>query len=103
VTMIVRTKHFGYDAFSIQDGKGHIIGDVRFTDNETPVTVPRKCPRCNQYPTSDDHDPCIANLPGVEFACCGHGTDEGYIKFENGIVIRGNFTEIYQGTKTHGN
>jgi len=93
--MIVRSKHFGYDVFSIQDGKGHIIGDVRFADNKTPISMKRRCPKCSHYPTEEGHDPCIAGLPGVEYACCGHGTDKGYIKFNNGIVIRGDFM-IYQ-------
>jgi hypothetical protein len=35
-----------------------------------------------------EHDPCIANLPGVLFACCGHGVGRGYVAFENGITIR---------------
>jgi hypothetical protein len=51
-----------------------------------------KCPRCGRKETSESHDPCIANLPGVLNACCGHGKEEGYIMFENGIIIRGNFT-----------
>lgn len=42
-----------------------------------------------KYP-SNGHDPCIANLPGITDACCGHGK-EGYLGFENGIVIRGKF------------
>jgi hypothetical protein len=33
-------------------------------------------------------DPCIGKLPGVIFACCGHGQETGYIAFENGTVIR---------------
>jgi hypothetical protein len=35
-----------------------------------------------------EDDPCIAGLPGVKYACCGHGASEGYIFFENGIAIR---------------
>lgn len=36
------------------------------------------------------HDPCFGTLPGVAFACCGHGghgVTEGYIYFENGVRI----------------
>ena len=50
-----------------------------------------KCPMCNKQATADGHDPCIANLPGVSSACCGHGKTKGYIEFENGKIIRGNF------------
>ena len=31
------------------------------------------CPHCKQDKVEGEHDPCIANLPGVKFACCGHG------------------------------
>lgn len=37
------------------------------------------------------HGSCLGNLPGVVAACCGHGVKEGYIKFSNGTVVRGNF------------
>jgi hypothetical protein len=34
-------------------------------------------------------DPCLGVLPGVSYACCGHGVAEKtYIAFENGVVIR---------------
>ena len=39
--------------------------------------------------TSEGHDPCISNLPGVKNACCGHGLKKGaYIHFEDDSVIR---------------
>ena len=38
----------------------------------------------------------IGTLPSVKFACCGHGKEEDYIEFENGTVIRGNFTKIHK-------
>jgi len=48
----------------------------------------RKCTRCGKGPTKEGHDHCIANLPNVEFACCGHGVEKGYVKLNNGKVIR---------------
>ncbi len=40
----------------------------------------------------DRPDPCLGWLPGVEFACCGHGArggfPQGYIAFTNGRVVR---------------
>lgn len=36
------------------------------------------CPRCKLCPTKEGHDPCIANLPEVKYACCGHGIKEDY-------------------------
>lgn len=47
-----------------------------------------KCAACKQFRTPEGHDPCIANLPGVLFACCGHGNTDGYIKFEDGRCLR---------------
>lgn len=45
------------------------------------------CRACGQRRTEDGHDPCIANLPGVLYACCGHGVEGGYIKFEDGRCL----------------
>src|SRR3954462_3208827 len=50
-----------------------------------------KCKRCGLARTPKGHDPCIANLPGVVFACCGHGENQAYVVFENGVCIRGHF------------
>lgn len=47
----------------------------------------RVCPKCGGTPTPEGHDPCIANLPGVMAACCGHGIRYGYIYFENGTIL----------------
>lgn len=52
----------------------------------------KPCPKCGGDPNDfDGQDPCIAHLPGVRRACCGHGKKEGEIFFENGIKIRGKF------------
>jgi len=53
------------------------------------------CPKCHKKQTKEGHDPCIANLPGVKFACCGHGVDDGYIWFEDGTYIVGKITASY--------
>lgn len=62
-----------------------------------PPFFERRCGFCGEQATPDGHDPCIANLPGVTNACCGHGIDEGYVQFENGVVIRGWFDHIRDG------
>lgn len=49
-----------------------------------------KCGFCGRDPV-DKQDYCIKDLPGVVFACCGHGVEKGYIRFENGVTIRGRF------------
>ncbi len=51
------------------------------------------CPECHLTRGPDCCDPCIGKLPGVLFACCGHGgktkaNGGGYIYFENGVTIR---------------
>lgn len=51
------------------------------------------------------HDPCLGELPGVKYACCGHGGRSGsptvgYIYFDNGKVARfAKLTEIYDHDK----
>lgn len=84
------TDHFGHRiyAYSLENGKS---SPWRYEDTNEIIddNKPRKCPKCNLYPTKDDHDPCIANLPNVKYACCGHGKTNGaYISFENGDIIR---------------
>jgi hypothetical protein len=51
------------------------------------ITEYRKCPKCHKMPV-DGQDACIANLPGVLNACCGHGVEDGYIQFTDNTVIR---------------
>jgi hypothetical protein len=57
------------------------------------------CTKRGRRRTAQGHDPCIANLPGVKNACCGHGIEPGYIQFENGITIRGDFEVTLFSTK----
>lgn len=65
----------------------------------TPSGLPKvdwPCPKCGEHRTPKGHDPCIANLPGVEYACCGHGVERGYAKFEDGRVLRGQFDYTWE-------
>lgn len=55
------------------------------------VPAERACPACKRSQTAAGHDPCIANLPGVWAACCGHGVESGYVAFDNGVRIGGMF------------
>lgn len=61
-----------------------------YDDTGTPIPEDRECPNCHQH-GADGCDPCLGRLPGVFAACCGHGVEEGYISFENGITVRGRF------------
>lgn len=63
----------------------------RYIDTDESITVKRPCVKCGKYVTPEGHDACIANLPGVVNACCGHGVEKGYIHFKDGRVIRGYF------------
>jgi hypothetical protein len=68
-----------------------------FLDNGEPYnssTFERECPKCGMHRTVEGHDPCLGTLPGVRFACCGHGVTDGYISFESGVAIYGDFTSI---------
>ena len=59
--------------------------------------IGKKCPVCKMPSTKAGHDFCIADLPGVRYACCGHGSGQrGYIAFDNGTTIYGVFEDIYR-------
>jgi hypothetical protein len=55
-----------------------------------------KCRKCKLARTPEGHDPCLGELPGVLFACCGHGNGAGYIYFQNGVQVRFGFCSIEQ-------
>ena len=78
--------HRGHEI--VFDGKDWI-----YTDNGVLVKSQpnRNCFVCGEDNTAKGYDPCLGDLPGVLNACCGHGIDEGYIQFENGLIIRGKF------------
>lgn len=48
----------------------------------------RPCKKCGKTFKLNDPDPCWGILPGVEFACCGHGVQsEAYVHFSTGIRL----------------
>ncbi len=49
----------------------------RYSDNYKPVTNKRTCARCGKRPTKEGYDACLGFIPGVLFACCGHGVGRG--------------------------
>ncbi len=64
--------------------------------NELVTWESRPCGYCKLPKTSEGHDGCIANLPDVMSACCGHGeTSEAYIQFVDKSVIRGSKAVIW--------
>lgn len=80
----------GYERYTDEEGCR------RYVDNDELVgDMPyRPCARCGHYPNENGDDYCIQNLGHVVNACCGHGTHEGYIMFDDGTIISGNFTVI---------
>lgn len=61
----------------------YIDGEWRYLDGK-PADAPRPCPRCGRMPTTEGDDACLGHLPGVSFACCGHGVGPGYVIYEDG-------------------
>lgn len=65
-----------------------------YADTKEPVAGnERDCGYCKLPNTPEGHDGCLGTLPGVKNACCGHGHNEAYVQFENGMIIRGRFDE----------
>lgn len=59
----------------------------------------RACGMCGRNRTPEEHDACLANLPGVMNACCGHGDDsEAYVQFVDGRRLAG-FTKKRESMK----
>jgi len=52
-----------------------------YEDTKKKIGGKRPCIRCRKIPTKEGHDACLGKLKGVQFACCGHGVREGYIKY----------------------
>ena len=48
-----------------------------------------------QRATRKGHDPCLADLPGVVNACCGHGFMGGYATLHNGFCLRAKRLIVY--------
>jgi hypothetical protein len=57
-----------------------------YVDTGEPISYNRPCKACGKL-FEDGPDPCLGKLPGVLSACCGHGSEPGYIIFENDVKI----------------
>ena len=51
--------------------------------------VPRECAACQApRPPKEGPDPCLGWLPGVRYACCGHGfAGHCYLLYEDGRYV----------------
>ena len=97
---IIENYHYGRKVIALLDSCGEISDGFRFCDTNELVnsdSQPKPCPGCGLEFTQSHIDklgkkgwidPCLGVLPGVNFACCGHGVGNGYISFENGRIIR---------------
>lgn len=90
----VRSYTLGHPIFWME-GEGWKLNSTgeRLTDT---VEKSLSCVKCGLKATTEGHDPCIANLPGVKNACCGHGVNDGqqaYVQYEDDSVIRFDTTE----------
>lgn len=85
--MEVFSHNRGHRVQALQDSKG-VYSDWRYMDGAKVKDEERSCPRCGSAHEFSDHDHCIANLPNVKYACCGHGKEDGYVNLDNGKVIR---------------
>lgn len=66
----------GYDFGHLVEWIPHSNGGVFavYCDTGEPVgEFPRPCLKCGRKQNPDGTDPCLGFLPGVEYACCGHG------------------------------
>lgn len=92
-----RGSHFGHPTFIYDDEypteEIWLDSPWRYEDTGELVreSPPRPCAKCKGFMTEDGHDPCIANLPGVTAACCGHGSKPGYVMFEDRTILDGEF------------
>ena len=82
ITSYVRGNEIRFDSDSntwVYSKTGEPIGDVD-----------KPCVKCGAIMKHNSPDSCLGELPGVEYACCGHGNrEDSYIKFNNGVIIRG--------------
>lgn len=75
----------GIDPATIEDKRWE------YAYNDAGQLVHSKCKHCGKPPTPEGYDACIGELPGVLHACCGHGVEDGMVRFTNRKVIRGRF------------
>jgi hypothetical protein len=81
----VQTGPRGHDVRHL--GNGEFVWADTGEPYETSYSAGRPCAKCERPPTKEGFDACLRRLPGVVAACCGHGKDEGYLLFENGVAI----------------
>ena len=56
------------------------------------------CPGCGLSPLKSGEDACWGKLPGVVSGCCGHGKEDGYLIFENGVQLEFTLKRVTRAT-----
>lgn len=68
--------------------RGHEIewcnGRWHYSDTGEVADHDRPCIRCGEMPTPEGYDACLGFVPGAEYACCGHGINEPFIRLTSG-------------------
>ena len=79
---------FGHAVYcSKPNSPEHPSGEWRYCDDDGLVHDLRLCPRCLCLRVVNGQDPCIANLPNVRSACCGHGVTFPYVVLNDGTQL----------------
>jgi len=98
---IITATIFGHPVYSDGGAEVHFQDDdaivPRDEEGNAQPDANHPCPKCHKLPGPSGHDPCIDQLEGVSFACCGHGDpSQAYVAFDGEDaagrlnVIRGN-------------
>ena len=65
-------------------------------DNNKKIDIPHTCRNCKKEMKEDEPDACIGKLPGVKYACCGHGIIvDAYVVFNDNTLLRASEAIVY--------
>jgi len=52
-----------------------------YLEDNTVFDDSKPCKKCRKYPTKEGFDACLGHIEDATAACCGHGSEEDYIKY----------------------
>lgn len=77
----------GHLLYRVDRASPYLYADTGLPQDESPS---RPCAACGRAIVHETPDPCLGMLPGVAFACCGHGVPGlSYVTFTDGTTLRG--------------
>lgn len=66
----------------------HANGSFTWEDTGEICDWNRSCKHCGELPTPEGYDPCLGEIKGAEYACCGHGIQEhGNTVFKTPVAV----------------